>query len=76
VVDGQGELAEIANGSYRLGSLRVRFSNESLLAAHRAAYRLGIATAVTGMLFIALVGWTMGHLLTRKLTRLAAVADR
>ena len=27
------------------------------------------------MLLIALVGWTMGHLLTRKLARLAAVAD-
>jgi diguanylate cyclase (GGDEF)-like protein/PAS domain S-box-containing protein len=70
------EVQAITNGSYTLGWLRVRFSNESLIRAHRAAYRLGIVTACIGMLSIAVVGWTMGHLLTRKLTRLAAFADQ
>ena len=39
------------------------------------ATRLGLTIAVAGMLVIALVGWWIGHLLTRKLARLAAVAD-
>ena len=40
-----------------------------------APTRLGLTIAVAGMLVIALVGWWIGHLLTRKLARLAAVAD-
>ena len=39
------------------------------------ATRLGLTIAIAGMLVIALVGWWIGHLLTRKLARLAAVAD-
>jgi methyl-accepting chemotaxis protein len=70
------ELMQIGSGRYRLGWLAVRFSDESLLQANRTAYRLGIGTAVAGMLVIALVGATMGHLLTRRLGRLAAVADQ
>jgi PAS domain-containing protein len=70
------ELMPIGSGRYRLGWLAARFSDENLLQANRTAYRLGIGTAVAGMLVIALVGATMGHLLTRRLGRLAAVADQ
>ena len=66
---------EIANGSYRLGSLHVSFSNSGLERAYDRAYRIGLGIAIAGTLLIALVGWLIGHLLTRKLARLAAVAD-
>ena len=66
---------EIGNGPYRLGWLRVAYSNSGLEQAHGRAYRIGLAMAIVGMLVIALVGWWIGHLLTRKLARLAAVAD-
>ena len=69
------DLTEIANGTYRLGWIKVLYSNDGLVQAHRQAYRLGLALAVAGMMLIALVGWTIGHLLTRQLSRLAAVAD-
>lgn len=66
---------EIANGAYRLGWLRVTYSNLALEQAHRRAYRLGVVLAIVGTFVIGLVGWSIGHLLTRKLSRLAAVAD-
>ncbi len=66
---------EIANGAYRLGWLRVAYSNAGLERAHARAYAVGLTVGSAGMLLVALVGWWVGHLLTRKLGRLAAVAD-
>lgn len=59
-----------------LGTLSVVFSDAELVQAHEQAYRLGLAAAASGMIVIAVVGLTMGHLLTRRLSRLATVADR
>ncbi|MFO1048808.1 MAG: EAL domain-containing protein [Geminicoccaceae bacterium] len=67
--------SEIVSGGQRLGWLQARFSDDDVLAANREAYRIGIALAAAGMLALALFGWTAGHLLTRRLSRLAAVAD-
>ena len=69
------QLLPIGTGGYRLGWLHVHFSNDGLIQAHGHATRLGLTIAIAGMLVIALVGWWIGHLLTRKLARLAAVAD-
>ena len=69
------QLLPIGTGGYRLGWLHVHFSNDGLVQAYGHATRLGLTIAVAGMLVIALVGWWIGHLLTRKLARLAAVAD-
>ena len=76
--DGHGaaDLQEIANGRYRLGRLQVTYSDAGLESAQLTAYRVGIVVACLGTLAIALVGWSVGHLLTRKLTRLATVADQ
>ena len=68
-------LQTIANGTYRLGSLRVVYSDAGLERAYRRAYRLGLTIGAVGILVIALVGWWVGHLLTRRLAGLAAVAD-
>ena len=69
------QLSPIGTGGYRLGWLHVHFSNDGLVQAYGRATRLGLTIAIAGMLVIALVGWWIGHLLTRKLARLAAVAD-
>ena len=66
---------EIVSGGQRLGWLQVRYSDDDVLTANREAYRIGIGLAAAGMLALALFGWTAGHLLTRRLSRLAAVAD-
>ena len=70
--DAQGA---IANGDYPLGWLDVRYSDDGLVTAHHNAYRVGVYLAAVGMLVVAVVGWMIGHLLTRQLTQLAAVAD-
>ncbi|MGD9512359.1 MAG: EAL domain-containing protein, partial [Geminicoccaceae bacterium] len=72
---GKGGVREIASGNYQLGWLEVRYSDEELVAANQEAYRLGLGLAVAGTLILALLGWTMGHLLTHRLSRLATVAD-
>lgn len=72
---GDRGIRAIASGSYQLGWLEVRYSDEGLVAAYQEAYRLGFGLAVVGTLIIALLGWTVGHLLTHRLSRLAAVAD-
>lgn len=69
-------LIDIGSGEYRLGWLALDLTDESLSAAYRDATRLGVAVAAVGMVLIALVSVTMGHLLTRRLARLAAVADQ
>lgn len=68
-------LLNVGTGSYQLGWLALDLSDERLVLAYREAIRLGIAVAAVGMAVIALVGITIGHLLTRRLTRLAKVAD-
>ena len=46
------------------------------MLAYRDTRNLGISIALTGMVLIAVVGLAMGFVLTRRLTNLAAVADR
>ena len=46
------------------------------MLAYRDTRNLGISIALTGMVAIAVVGLGMGFVLTRRLTNLAAVADR
>ena len=46
------------------------------MLAYRDTRNLGISIALTGMVAIAVVGLIMGFVLTRRLTSLAAVADR
>jgi diguanylate cyclase (GGDEF)-like protein/PAS domain S-box-containing protein len=72
----QRQLVEIGQHGVRLGTLSVVFSDAELIAASQRAFRLGLGAAVVGMVVIAVVGLTMGHLLTRRLSRLALVADR
>ena len=68
-------LREIASGGHRFGWLEVRYSDDGLVAAHQEAYRIGLGLAIAGILISALLGWMVGHLLTHRLSRLAAVAD-
>jgi diguanylate cyclase (GGDEF)-like protein/PAS domain S-box-containing protein len=68
-------LREITSGGYRFGWLEVRYSDDGLVAAHQEAYRIGLGLAIAGILISALLGWMVGHLLTHRLSRLAAVAD-
>ncbi|MFO1074296.1 MAG: diguanylate cyclase [Geminicoccaceae bacterium] len=73
--DGRDELIEIGSGGYRAGWLALDFSDEPLLAAYRQSTRLGIAVAAVSMAVIAIVAFSLSHLLTRRLERLAAMAD-
>ncbi len=59
-----------------LGRLAVAFSDAPLKAAYRQTLQLGLAIALGGLVLIALVSLTMSHLVTRRLARLAAAADR
>ncbi len=65
---------DIHNEAGTMGHLSVQFSNATLNSSKNAALYLGIAVAVVGMTFIALVGITMGVLLTRRLERLRNMA--
>lgn len=65
---------KIQNLSGPLGTLAIRFSNESLFQANRAVMNLGIWIALTGMILIAIIGIIIGHILTRKLEVLKSVA--
>lgn len=64
----------IANQSGELGTLAIKFSNEALYQANREVMNLGIWTALTGMILIAIIGILIGHVLTRKLEVLKTVA--
>lgn len=68
-------LVEIGSDGYHSGWLALDFSDEVLAAAYHQALRQGLAVALASMAVIALVGFTLGHLLTRRLARLAAVAE-
>jgi HAMP domain-containing protein len=67
---------DVIGASGRLGSLAIEFSEHPLVTALRQAWNLGLGIAVSGMALIAVVGLTMGYLLTRRLERLAESADR
>ena len=59
-----------------LGSLAIEFSQKPLRSAFQKTMNLGIAVAVVGTIMIALVAWLIGHVLTRRLWRLAVAADK
>jgi diguanylate cyclase (GGDEF)-like protein/PAS domain S-box-containing protein len=67
---------EIRGRASQLGTLAIEFSDYPLVLAYRDTRNLGITVALTGMVAIAVVGLAMGFVLTRRLTNLAAVADR
>ena len=67
---------EIRGRASPLGTLAIEFSDYPLVLAYRDTRNLGITIALTGMVAIAVVGLGMGFVLTRRLTNLAAVADR
>ena len=59
-----------------LGSLAIEFSQGPLRQAYQRTLKIGIAIAVIGTVVIALAGWLMGHVLTRRLWSLAVAADK
>lgn len=59
-----------------LGSLAIEFSQTPLRSAFKKTLNLGIAVAIVGTVVVALVAWLIGHLLTRRLWRLAVAADK
>ncbi len=59
-----------------LGGLAIEFSTAPLQSAFEKTRNLGIAVAVLGSVLIALVAWLIGHILTRRLWRLAVAADK
>ena len=63
---------EIREGDQRLGVLAIEISDAVILKTQTEARNLGIAIAVAGMIIIAIVGFVVGVLLTR---RLALVTD-
>ncbi|MGI9492952.1 MAG: putative bifunctional diguanylate cyclase/phosphodiesterase, partial [Geminicoccaceae bacterium] len=60
----------------KLGRLAIEFSQAPLKSAFKETLNLGMAVAIVGTIFIALVAWLIGHVLTRKLWRLAVAADK
>jgi cell division protein FtsL len=56
VADRDVVVQEIASGAYRLGWLRVAYSNVGWERAHARAYAVGLTAGSGGMLLIALVG--------------------
>ncbi len=59
-----------------LGSLAIEFSQAPLREAYKRTLNIGLMIAVTGTIVIALAGWLMGHVLTRRLWSLAVAADK
>jgi len=66
----------ISNAAGNLGSLAISFSDKAFVAANRKAIDLGIATALTGMIIIAIIGVVIGYLLTRRLETLKSAAQK
>lgn len=67
---------KIANSSGVLGKLAILFSHQTLINANDKAVDLGIATALTGMIVIAIIGIIIGYLLTRRLDNLTEAATK
>ncbi|MEM8951316.1 MAG: PAS-domain containing protein, partial [Pseudomonadota bacterium] len=59
-----------------LGSLAIEFSQAPLREAYQRTLKVGLIIAVVGTVMIALAGWLMGHVLTRRLWSLAVAADK
>ncbi len=59
-----------------LGRLAIEFSQASLRQAYQETLKIGLLIAVVGTIVIALAGWLMGHVLTRRLWSLAVAADK
>ncbi len=60
----------------KLGVLAIEFSQTPLRSAFQKTLNLGMAVAIVGTVVIALVAWLIGHVLTRRLWRLAVAADK
>lgn len=67
---------DIANATGKIGTLAIVFSHQDLIEANQDSLNLGIQIALSGMVFIALVGIAIGYLLTRRLESLAISAQR
>lgn len=67
---------QISNSSGKLGKLAILFSHDSLVMANDEAIDLGIGTALSGMIIIAIIGIIIGFLLTRRLENLTDAATR
>ena len=59
-----------------LGSLAIEFSQAPLREAYQHTLKIGVMIAIIGTVAIALAGWLMGHVLTRRLWSLAVAADK
>ena len=62
--------------SGKLGILAIEFSKAPIRAAFQETLNLGVAVAIIGTVCVALAAWLLGHLLTRRLWRLAVAADK
>ncbi|MCB1992975.1 MAG: hypothetical protein KDG49_16100, partial [Geminicoccaceae bacterium] len=69
-------IVDISAGSHKLGTLALTLSDDALHASFREAYRRGAMVAGGGIILIALSAYWFGHLLSHRLERLAATADR
>jgi|GEM_PF-2060800 len=69
-------VSEVSAGGHPLGTLIVTLSDAALHDSFEAAYRRGAQIAAVGIVLIALSAYWFGHLLTRRLARLADTADR
>lgn len=66
----------LSNELGHLGEIAIEFSNARLIEAQAEARTLGWTVAISGMIFIAVVGVLMGYLLTRRLDRLQSMAEQ
>ena len=67
---------EISGAHMSLGRLAIEFSQAPLRQAYQRTLNIGLMIALVGTVVIALAGWLMGHVLTRRLWSLAVAADK
>jgi len=67
---------EIRNQNEKLGTLAVEFSRAALVASNSKAMTLGVILAIVGTIVIAVIGMSLGYLLTRRLDVLVKAAQR
>ena len=70
------EVRVVADGARTLGWLRILHPGAAFDHARTEVVRVGMGMAAIGVIGILLVGWAAGGFLTRRLSRLAAVADQ
>lgn len=58
---------EIRNSTGKIGTLAIQFSEENMLQTNQEVMNLGITIALLGMFSIAIIGFLIGYLLTRRL---------